>query len=300
MTAEITVLAENTAREGLAAEHGLSFWIRYGDHAFLLDAGSTAVFAENADRLGISVGEAEFAVLSHGHYDHGGGLEEWFRRNSGGKVYARKDAFGDYYSLTSGRPRRIGLPDPVRACADRFCFLAEDCQLFPGVWALGHGDAPLEERAAKEKMYLHLKNAGEIPSGTERLPAAVYEEAGERFLPDSFAHEQCLVLQTPEGLVIFSSCSHGGIDQTVREVMERFPGTPIRAVLGGFHLKGGPGGGEMPFSPQEIRKLGETLREMEIPEIYTGHCTGQEAFDILKDVLKDRLHRLYAGRKIVF
>ena len=56
----------------------------------------------------------------------------------------------------------------------------------------------------------------------------------------------------------------------------------------------------MPFSPQEIRKLGETLREMEIPEIYTGHCTGQEAFDILKDVLKDRLHRLYAGRKIVF
>ena len=249
MTTEITVLAENTAREGLAAEHGLSFWIRYGGHAFLLDAGSTAVFAENADRLGISVGEAEFAVLSHGHYDHGGGLEEWFRRNSGGKVYARKDAFGDYYSLTSGRPRRIGLPDPVRACADRFCFLAEDCQLFPGVWALGHGDAPLEERAVREKMYLHLEDAGEMPSGPERLPAAVYEEAGERFLPDSFAHEQCLVLQTPEGLVILSSCSHGGIDQTVREVMDRFPGMPIRAVLGGFHLKGGPGGGEMPFSP---------------------------------------------------
>ena len=63
MTTEITVLAENTAREGLAAEHGLSFWIRYGGHAFLLDAGSTAVFAENADRLGISVGEAEFAGL---------------------------------------------------------------------------------------------------------------------------------------------------------------------------------------------------------------------------------------------
>ena len=100
--------------------------------------------------------------------------------------------------------------------------------------------------------------------------------------------------------MILSSCSHGGIDQTVREVMDRFPGMPIRAVLGGFHLKGGPGGGEMPFSPAGDPKACETLREMEIPEIYTGHCTGQEAFDILKNVLKDRLHRLYAGRTIVF
>lgn len=286
MTGEITVLTENTAGRGLAAEHGLSFWIRYQGHGFLLDAGSTAVFAENADRLGIDVGKAEFAVLSHGHYDHGGGLKAWFDRNAGGKVYAKKEVLGDYYSLTSGTPRRIGLPDPVKACEDRFCFLEKDCRILPGIWLLGHRGEDLTERAVKEKMYRR---------GGDRQDSV----SGETLTPDRFDHEQSLVLETAGGLVILSSCSHGGIDRTIREVMDRFPGMPIRAVLGGFHLKGGPGG-EMPFSPQEIHDLGITLQEMEIPEIYTGHCTGEEAFGILKDVLKDRLHRLYAGRKILF
>ncbi|HIS27301.1 MAG TPA: MBL fold metallo-hydrolase [Candidatus Pullilachnospira intestinigallinarum] len=277
MSVEITVLAENTAGEGLAAEHGLSFWIRYEGHSFLLDAGSTAVFAENADRLGIHVEEAEFAVLSHGHYDHGGGLAEWFRRNPAGKVYAREEAFGEYYSLTSGSPRFIGLPDPVQAFRERFCFLSGEMQILPGVWVLGHEGPSDGERAVKEKMY---------------------EKTGGTLQPDTFAHEQSLVLQTAKGLVILSSCSHGGIDRTIREAARRFPGTPVRAVLGGFHLKGGPGGVGMPFSPQEIRQLGETLRDMEIPEIYTGHCTGEEAFGILKEVLGGRLHRLRAGRRI--
>lgn len=286
MTAEITVLTENTACEGLAAEHGLSFWIHYKGHKFLLDAGSTGVFADNADRLGIRVGEAEFAVLSHGHYDHGGGLAQWFRTNPEGKVYARREAMGDYYSLTSGIPRSIGLPDPVKACRERFCFTEEDGPILPGVWLLGHGGEDLTERAVKEKMYVRR----------DALESGAFEE---KLAPDDFCHEQSLVLEIPDGLVILSSCSHGGIERTIRETLNHFPGRSIRAVLGGFHLKGGPGG-QMPFSPQEIRNLGEILRQMEIPDIYTGHCTGEEAFGILKEVLKDRLHRLYAGRKIVF
>lgn len=285
MTGEITVLTENTASQGLSAEHGLSFWIRYQGHAFLLDTGATAVFAENADRLGIDVGQAEFAVLSHGHYDHGGGLKAWFDRNTDGKVYAKREVLGDYYSLTSGSPRRIGLPDPVKACEERFCFLEKDCRILPGIWILGHQGEDLTERAVKEKMYKR----------GDTLHNCVSDEM---LTPDSFDHEQSLVLETAGGLVILSSCSHGGIDRTIREVKDHFPDMPIRAVLGGFHLKGGPGG-EMPFSPQEIHDLGITLREMEIPEIYTGHCTGDEAFGILKEVLKDRLHRLYAGRKIL-
>ena len=103
---KITVLAENTAADGLEAEHGLSFWIEYEGHRFLLDAGSSDVFAENAGKLGIPVEKAEFAVLSHGHYDHAGGYARWFQENPEGKVYARRGAFGRYYSLT-GENRAI-------------------------------------------------------------------------------------------------------------------------------------------------------------------------------------------------
>lgn len=298
----ITVLSENTAEYGLEAEHGLSFWIEYEGHRFLLDAGSSAVFEENAGKLGIPVEEAEFAVLSHGHYDHGGGFARWLRKNPAARIYAREGAFGEYYSLTTGEPRYIGLPEKVKACRERFCFLKEDCRLLPGVWAVGY---PAEEEAG---------NLAEIPGRREksrgdgavqreeRLGRArkekMYVRTEKGLEPDDFSHEQCLVLEGDDGLAVCSSCSHGGIDIIVHRVRELFPERPVRAVLGGFHLKGGPLG-DAPFSEQEIRSLGERLKELDIPEIYTGHCTGEAAYAVLKEVLGKRLHHLRGGRRII-
>ena len=301
---KITVLAENTAADGLEAEHGLSFWIEYEGHRFLLDAGSSDVFAENAGKLGIPVEKAEFAVLSHGHYDHAGGYARWFRENPEGKVYARRGAFGRYYSLTGGEPRYIGIPEQVKAYRDRFCFLSDNCRLLPGVWAVGHRSGEKSGRVKDQEPEGQGKTSGKkngISLEEQRKIRAekekMYVQTENGLVPDDFSHEQCLVLEGKNGLVILSSCSHAGIDSTIREVQALFPEHPVQAGLGGFHLKGGPLG-DSPFAEAEIRSLGETLKDMEIPEIRTGHCTGEAAYAILKEILGERIHRLRSGLEI--
>lgn len=274
---EITVLTENSAMEGLESEHGLSFWIRIQDQTILLDAGSSGIFETNGKKLGIAVETARMAVLSHGHYDHAGGLETWIRKNTRGKIYAREGVFGEFYSLTTGLPRYIGIPGKIKESKHRFCILKENRELLPGIWTVGHENRDFTRRAEQEHMY-------EMHNGNLE--------------PDRFFHEQSLVLDQDGGVVILSSCSHAGILQTIREVTAVFPGKPVRCVAGGFHLKGGKDSSGSVFSEDEIRSLGKELKNLDIPEIYTGHCTGSYAYDLLKEILGGRLHRLYAGRVI--
>ena len=105
------VLIENTAPEGscLASEHGLSFYVEHRGRTILLDAGASGAFAENAAALGVDLGRVDTAVLSHGHYDHAGGLERFFACNDHAKVYARPSAGGAYFSTSMGEPRFIGV-----------------------------------------------------------------------------------------------------------------------------------------------------------------------------------------------
>ena len=107
---------------------------------------------------------------------------------------------------------------------------------------------------------------------------------------DCFDHEQSLVLDTEKGLVIFNSCSHGGADHIIREIGEVFPGKKIFALIGGFHLY---------LSPErEVLRLAEEIKATGIEEIYTGHCTGEKAFDVLHQVLGDKAHQIYTGMEI--
>ena len=107
---KIVVLIENTAPEGscLAAEHGLSFYVEHRGKAVLLDAGASGGFADNAAALGVDLGHVDVAVLSHGHYDHAGGLGRFFACNDHAKVYARPSAGGAYFSTSLGSPGSLG------------------------------------------------------------------------------------------------------------------------------------------------------------------------------------------------
>ncbi|MCF0177396.1 MAG: MBL fold metallo-hydrolase, partial [Bacteroidales bacterium] len=106
---KITVLVENTSAHGLPTEHGLSLWIETSGHKILFDLGQGSLFAENAAALGININEAELAVISHGHYDHGGGIAKFLSINSFALVYLHRKAFAAYYSDKEGSPRYIGL-----------------------------------------------------------------------------------------------------------------------------------------------------------------------------------------------
>ena len=100
------------------------------------------------------------------------------------------------------------------------------------------------------------------------------------------------MFETDDGLVIFNSCCHGGADTIIHEVGNAFPDQKIVALIGGFHL----------YNKSEtfVRSLAQSIKETGIRQVYTGHCTGKKAFDILKEEIGDNVHQLKIGLEMDF
>ena len=270
----VTVLMENTAPEGLLCEHGLSLMIEHGGRSILLDAGSSAALLDNAARLGVDLSRVDAAVLSHGHYDHSGGFCAFFQRNPSAPLYLREEAAQPSYVLRGDARKYLGVPQELLSHGARLHYVTARTELFPGVWLLPHNTPGLESRGERVHMY---------------------RQTGSVLTPDDFAHEQSLVFVTTSGLILFSSCSHAGADTVTEEAMAAFQGLPVRAFLGGFHLMGASGAASLGVPPEEAVALGRRLLELGIGEIWTGHCTGTPAFELLRPVLGERLHALSTG-----
>lgn len=270
-----TVLMENKSEGTLACEHGLSLWIENRDHKFLLDTGATDAFLQNADALGIDLNEAEAAILSHAHFDHSGGFRGFFQRNSHAEVYLQETAKEACYSIYHDKKRYLGIPEGVlKEYPKRFRYSSGEVHLADGVWLLPHSSQGLWKRGEKAHMFRQTK---------------------EGLMVDDFQHEQSLVIRTDRGLTVFNSCSHGGIDVIVEEVRRRFPDEKVYAVAGGFHLMTSKGIHTLAYAPEEVEALGNRLKELGVEQIYTGHCTGEPAFQILKEQWGGRVHYLMAG-----
>lgn len=180
---KVTVLAENSAcREDLTAEHGLSLYIETGGHRILFDAGQTGAFADNAGKLGIDLSRVDFAVLSHGHYDHGGGLTRFLQENSTAPIFIRRDAFGSHHNASG---KYIGL-DAALADSGRIILTDDTLTLAPGI-------------------ALHSCNALPRPYGTDSAGLTLDG------CPDRFLHEQYLLIQEAGKRILISGCSHKGI-----------------------------------------------------------------------------------------
>ena len=276
---DITVLIENLGPETLACEHGLSVHIQYKGHSLLLDAGSTGAFADNAAALGVDLAGVELAVLSHGHYDHADGLRAFFAANGHAPLYIRKGAKEGYFSMRGDTPPRfVGIHrDICRAFAHRMVEVDGLHQLLPGVWLV---ENPAPEANAKRAQHLYKK---------------VGEDA---FAQDDFSHEHSLVLEGETGLVVFNSCCHAGAANIARHIAKTFPGKPIAALLGGFHMMGATGTDSINCSADYIKQVAQTFKQLDIGRIYTGHCTGTPAFGLLKGELGDRLAYMKTGERI--
>lgn len=243
----VVILTENTAPQGLEAEHGLSVYIEHRSRRVLLDAGRTGRFARNADALGVDLTRVDTAALSHGHYDHGNGLDVFFELCPGVPVHARPAVFEPHFH----GERDIGLKGEL-AARYRQRFILDD-----GPLDLGDG------------MYL---------------------------IPDGVDHEQSLVIRGEAGLVVFNSCSHAGAGHIARDLLDRFPGERISAYVGGLHLMGAAGTDSLGAAPGVVRNLaGWLLDELVVGTLYTGHCTGEPAFALLKEVGGGRVQRVRTG-----
>ncbi len=267
------VLIDNITKNDLLSEWGLSFYIEYNGHKILLDTGASGNFAENAKQLGVNLEEIEYGVLSHAHYDHADGMPTFFWENKTAKFYLRKGAGENCYGKKNLFMYKYnGIQQgTLENYADRIEYVEGDYELLEGVYLIPHKTQGLESIAKKVDLYI--------------------KENGKMF-PDDFAHEQSLVFDTPKGLVIFNSCSHGGADNIITEVAATFPDKEIIAFIGGFHLYKSP--------EEDVRALAERVKETGIKRIITGHCTGDEAFAVLKEELGDIVEQMYTGMEMEF
>jgi 7,8-dihydropterin-6-yl-methyl-4-(beta-D-ribofuranosyl)aminobenzene 5'-phosphate synthase len=265
---KITVLIDNTAFGRLAEEWGLSFHIAYGGKNYLLDAGASPAFLQNAAALGIDISQVDYGILSHAHYDHSDGMDAFFAANDISSFYLREGAAENCYSKDIFFYHYAGIaPGILSRHKDRIIYVSRDYKLDENVYLIPHKTPGLEAVGEKARMY--VKKEGKM-------------------VLDNLSHEQSLVFDTDKGLVVFNSCSHAGADVIVREVRDTFGGREVLAMIGGFHL--------FKKSPVEVRALAQRLKNAGVKSIYTGHCTGDAAYCILKEELSDIVFSLGSGK----
>lgn len=261
------------------AEHGLSLHIEQDGKQILFDTGASGSFVSNAAKLGIDLDRIDAAVLSHHHYDHGGGLRAFFAVNKHAPVYLRHPPEGDpYFRALVFIKRPIGLPGSLLdEYPERFRYLDDLSEVLPGVFIFT--DIPRQYDQPRGNRHIYLKQ-------------------GEDFILDSFAHELVLALRLDDGLVIFTACSHSGVLNMVQAVRDQFPEEHIKGVIGGFHLVGIPLLNTLSDSKTAINDLAQALQKLPVDQYWTGHCTGDRAFDLLHGVLGNRLAALNTGSEI--
>lgn len=268
---KIKVLIDNISKNTLKKEWGLSIYIEYNGKKFLLDTGGSAKFAKNAESLDVDIPAVDFAVLSHAHYDHSNGMAAFFKLNKTAPFVLRETAGETCYHHNFGFINKyIGIRRGwLKKFADRLVFASGKYKLEDGVYLLPHTTPGLEEKG--KRAHLYIKENG-------------------RIVPDSFKHEQSLVFETEQGLVIFNSCSHGGADNIIKETAAAFPNQKIYGIIGGFHL--------FCLPEDAVRQFARRVADTGIEHVITGHCTGQRAYEILREELGDKVQQMYSGMKM--
>ena len=267
----ITVLAENTVhRSDLLAEHGLSFWIEADRRKILFDTGQGMVLKHNAEVLGVDLATADDVVISHGHFDHTGGVAI----NGGLKwhaaLYAHPEAFRTRYTKPADKPARsIGWAGgPVSELPSRFSKVVET----PTVTSIVDG----------------ICVTGRIPrqNDFEDTGGPFYlDEAGMQ--PDLLDDDQALFIETQRGLVILLGCGHSGLVNTLRHIAQFTHQNRFYAVIGGMHL--------LDSSEDRISRTINTLLEYNVQVVAPVHCTGQSATAALRQAWPQGFCQLSTG-----
>jgi 7,8-dihydropterin-6-yl-methyl-4-(beta-D-ribofuranosyl)aminobenzene 5'-phosphate synthase len=270
----ITILVDETAREGLGCEHGLSLWVKYRGVEIFFDTGQSDLVINNARRLGIDPAGAQAVVLSHGHYDHTGGLPAVLDVVRQAAVYAHPAAIEAKFSRRDDKTAAIGIPDSARELIARMDNSGKV------VWT----KMPTE---IAEGLFV----TGEIPRITnfEEISGGFFVDRDCREA-DTFVDDQALFFDSESGLIVLLGCAHRGVANTLHYVAKLSGKEGIYAVIGGMHLSG--------TSAERIEHTITVFRQYNVQKIVPAHCTGDNAVEEFEKAFSDRCLRCSAGMRI--
>ncbi|OPZ31450.1 MAG: Metallo-beta-lactamase superfamily protein [Lentisphaerae bacterium ADurb.BinA184] len=272
----ITVLADNTvAGGGLLAEHGLAFWVETGPHRLLFDTGQGLALAANARQLRIALASVTAVALSHGHYDHTGGLRDVLAAASQElPIHMHPEALGPHFHCAAGGGRDIGLPADIRSALSRppahLILTPMPSAVAPGVFLTGEVERIHPQETIDEPFFR--------------------DAAGNE--PDGIRDDQALFFATAEGFVVLLGCAHSGLINTLDTVLRVTGGQPIHTVIGGMHLRAA--------SPARLAWTLESLRRFNLRQLLPTHCTGTAAAAALWNAFPGVCQPCGVGTRLTF
>jgi len=273
MEIKITTLSENTANAGFLGEWGLSILVEADGVQVLVDTGLSFTAVHNARLMDLDLTTIDKIVLSHGHVDHTGGLQDVLSLTSGVEIIAHPDVWADKYNRRSeGTERAVGVPftrEELEALGARFNLVRESVHITG-----------------------NILTTGEIPmvTGYEEIDSHLFVKEGDEFRPDPLADDLALIIDTEFGLVVILGCAHRGIINTLRHARNLTGKELVYAVIGGTHLIGA--------SEERLEKTIADLKEMGVQRLGVSHCTGFPASARLAQEFGDIFFLNNAGTRL--
>ncbi len=267
----INLIEDTPGASGYLFEHGLSFYIETARHKLLLDAGASDAFIKNAEIKGIDLREVDTLVISHGHYDHTGGLLAFARINPKARIYIHKNATRQYYNLKGVQQKYIGMDARIAG-------------LEQVVWV--DGPMKIDEQLS---LFTDVRGRRFWPPGNKTLKVKV----GDDFVQDEFDHEQYLVVSEGGETALLSGCAHNGILNILDTYRSLYGGEPTY-VISGFHTT------RPEYTAEDdaiVRAIGLELAQTSTT-YFSGHCTGEYSMRLLKEIMGKQLAVIHSGDEL--
>jgi 7,8-dihydropterin-6-yl-methyl-4-(beta-D-ribofuranosyl)aminobenzene 5'-phosphate synthase len=266
---EITILIDNKKNDQIyRSEHGLSVLIEFQEKTILFDTGKTDAFIQNAIILGKNLSKVDYVILSHGHYDHTGGLDAFLRLNKTATIVLKQEALQEKRSQHTGINKDISFPlkDSLEAFTNPILFIDNNQELLPELWIMAHIEK--DDTLTLNDSVLFIKQNNE-------------------FIPDPFNDELFITIKYLHKLVIITGCAHNGIGNIVQTAINHTQLHEVEMLIGGLHLN--------KISEEQLNHTITKLKKFSIHKGLLNHCSGEQHIQVFNKHLPGKFEYATGG-----